>query len=112
MAGSYPIQLIQGDTFNFNFRLEVDGEPWNLTMYTAKMQVRQNSLSPNKLLDLSTGSGITLTSEGNVSVTAPSTVTNNIPVGRWMYDFELTSPDQTKTTILQDVFIVSPQVTQ
>lgn len=112
MAGNYPIQLVQGDTFNFNFRLEIDGEPWNLTSYTAKMQVRESTFATNKLLDLSTGSGITLTSTGHVSVTASSILTNNLPVGRWIYDFELTSPDNTKTTILQDAFIVAPQVTQ
>lgn len=112
MAGNYPIQLVQGDTFNFNFRLEIDGVPWDLTSYTAKMQVRESTFASNKLLDLSTGSGITLNSSGQVAVTAPSSTTNNLPVGRWIYDFELTSPDNTKTTILQDAFIVSAQVTQ
>lgn len=112
MAGNHVITLIQGDTFNFNFRLEIDDEPWNLTSYTAKMQVRESSFATNKLLDLSTTSGITLTSSGHVSCTASSTVTSSLPVGRWIYDFELTSPDNTKTTILQDSFIISPQVTQ
>lgn len=111
MAGNYPISLIQGDTFNFNFRLEIDNEPWDLTGYTAKLQVRQSTFSSNTLLSLSTTSGITLNNIGEVSCTASSTLTSALPTGRWIYDFELTSPDQTKTTILQDVFIVAPQVT-
>jgi len=112
MAGSYPISIIQGDTFNFNFRLENNDEPWDLTSYTAKLQVRKSTFDTNKLLDLSTGSGITLNNLGEVSCTASSTITSTIPTGRWLYDFELTSAGGQKTTILQDVFIVGPQVTQ
>ncbi len=112
MAGSYPISIVQGDTFNFNFRLEIDGVPWDLTSYTAKMQVRQSTFDTNKLLDLSTGSGITLNNLGEVSCTASAATTAAMPTGRWLYDFELTSASGQKTTILQDVFIVGPQVTQ
>lgn len=112
MAGSYPISLVQGDTFNFNFSVNIDDVPWDLSSYTAKLQVRQSTYDTNKLLDLSTSSGITLNNLGEVSCTASSTITSAMPVGRWIYDFELTATDGTKTTLLQDVFIVGPQVSQ
>lgn len=112
MAGSYPISIIQGDTFNLNFTIDIDGTPWDLSTYTAKLQVRQSTFSTDTLLNLSTDSGITLNNLGEVSCTASSTLTSAMPVGRWIYDFELTSGGGEKTTILQDVFVVGSQVSQ
>lgn len=111
MAGSHNIVVTKGDTFNFNFRVETDGVPWDLSTYTAKMQVRRSALDTNTLIDLSTGSGITMTSVGHVNATASSSIMSQLPAGRWYYDFEVTSSAGEKTTLIAGRFIVKAEVT-
>lgn len=111
MAGSHNIVVTKGDTFNFNFRVETDGVAWDLSTYTAKMQVRRSSTDTTKLLDLATGSGITMTSAGHVNVVASSATMSELPTGRWLYDFEVTSSGSEKTTLLAGRFIVKAEVT-
>lgn len=112
MAGSYNIVTVEGDTFIFNATIDTDGTPWDFTGYTAKMQVRESSVSNGTLLDLSTDNYITLSPLGNISITVPPSVTQNVRDGRWIYDLEVTSGGGQKTTLLQGSFIVSPQVTE
>lgn len=57
MAGRYNITAYQGSTFDFNFTAQVNGSPWNLTSYTARMQVRPTVEASTKFLDLTTQNG-------------------------------------------------------
>lgn len=111
MAGSYNIVTVEGDTWTFNATIDTDGVVWNFNGYTAKMQVRESDVSTTKLLDLSTSNYITLSSVGGISITVPSSVMSGVAAGRWVYDFEVTSPGGVRTTLLQGAFIISPQVT-
>jgi hypothetical protein len=112
MAGSYNIVAEQGATFRFNFRVETGGTPWNLTDYTARMQVRQSTASTNALLDLTTENGtIVIEPVGHVSITVAATPMANVPSGRWVYDLELVSSGGEVTRLLEGRFIVSPEVT-
>lgn len=112
MSGKYNIVAEQGATFNLNFTVQTDGVAWVLTGYTAAMQVRQSTSSATTLLNLSTGSGITLTSPGQVSITVPAATMSTLPAGRWVYDIEFTSPGNEVTRLLEGRFIVSAEVTQ
>jgi len=112
MAGSYNIVTVEGDTWVFNSVVDTDGFPWDFTGYTAKMQVRESTVSTGTLLNLSTSNYITLNSLGQISITVPSTVMANVKDGRFVYDLEVTSAGGVKTTLLQGSFIVSPQVTE
>jgi hypothetical protein len=109
MAGKYNIVAEQGATFNFNFRVETDGVPWDLSDYTFAMQVRRSTSSNTTLLNITSA---TMTSVGRVSATVPATTMDGVPAGRWVYDIELTSSGDEVTRILEGRFIVSPQVTQ
>lgn len=111
MAGSYNIVIEQGATWNFNFRVETDGVGWNLTDYTARMQVRESTASTTKLLDLPVDGTINLTSTGHVSINVSADTTADLPAGRWVYDFELESVGGEVTRLLEGRFIVSPEVT-
>jgi hypothetical protein len=112
MSGKYNIVAEQGATFNLDFTVQTDGTAWVLTGYTAAMQVRKSTSSAAALLNLSTGgSGITLTSPGQVSITVSASTMSNVPAGRWVYDIEFTSPSNEVTRLLEGRFIVTAEVT-
>lgn len=111
MAGSHNIVIEQGATWNFNFRVEIGGTPWNLSDYSARMQVRESTASTSKLLDLPVDGTITMNSSGQVSITVSADKTADLPAGRWVYDFELESAGGEVTRLLEGRFIVSPEVT-
>jgi hypothetical protein len=111
MSGKYNIVADQGATFNLNFTVKTDGVPWDLTGYSARMQVSKSTSSATNLLDLSTyGLDIELNNLGEVSITASAGAMAAIPAGRWVYNFELTSPDTVVTRLLEGRFIVSAEV--
>jgi hypothetical protein len=113
MAGIYNIVADQGSTFNFNFTIKIDDISWDLSDYSARMQVRADYNTTNKFLDLSTANGdITLNSLGQVSVTVSATKMAAIAAGRWVYDIEFVSAGGEVTRVLEGRFIVSAEVTQ
>ncbi len=109
MSGKHNIVAEQGATFNFNFRVETDGTPWNLSDYTFAMQVRRSTASSTTLLNVTSA---TMTNLGRVSVSVSATTMNTVSAGRWVYDIELTSSGGEVTRILEGRFIVTPQVTR
>jgi len=109
MSGKHNIVAEQGATFNFNFRVETDGTPWNLSDYTFAMQVRRSTASSTTLLNVTSA---TMTNLGRVSISVPATTMNTVSAGRWVYDIELTSSGGEVTRILEGRFIVTPQVTR
>ena len=112
-TGKYNIKARQGSTFNFNFTISTDGTVWNLTGYSAAMQVRSSASSSKKVLSFSSSSGITLGgSAGTVAVTAPAATMAAITANSYVYDFELTYPNGTVVALLEGKFIVSAEVTK
>jgi hypothetical protein len=110
MSGKYNIVAKQGATYNLNFTIETDGVPLNLTTYTFAMQVRRSTSSNSTLINLTSAA---MNSSGEVSVTIPADIMNNVPAGRWVYDIELTAGAGGEVTrILEGRFIVTAQVTR
>lgn len=113
MAGKYNITAEQGSTFTFNFTVKTNGTAWNLTSYTARMQVRPTIESTSTLLSLTTGSGITLGgAAGTVSITATAAQMADIQAGRHVYDVELVSAGGVVTRIIEGKFVVKAEVTR
>jgi hypothetical protein len=112
-TGKHNITANQGETFNFSFTISTDGTPWDLTGYTARMQVRTTVEATDKLLDLTTSSGITLGgSAGTVAITVSATGMAALISGRHVYDIEVVSGSGTVTRILEGKFIVKAEVTR
>lgn len=109
MAGTHPIVTKQGRTFKLSFNIATNGVPWNLTGYTASMQVKRSTSSTDVLLNI-TNDDVTMDSIGNVSVVVSSTRMNLVPSGRWIYDFKLNSGSE-DIDLLEGRFIVKPEVT-
>jgi hypothetical protein len=102
----YSITIPQGTDQTLPFTIA----GYNLTTYTAKLQARTHYGSPTPIITLTNGSGITL-GNGSFSWTFTNAQTNTFPLGKWVYDFEITSGGGQVTRLLQGSFTVTPQVT-
>jgi len=112
MAATYNISAYQGDTFTLQFTVDTDGTPWNLTGYTAAMQVKPFATSTTKILDLTSSSGITLGGvAGTVTVSVSAATMAAATAGRHVYDLKLTSGGGVTTTLLAGQFIILQEVT-
>lgn len=111
MAGSHALVRTKGDTFNLNFTVSIDSVAWNLTGYTAKFQIRTSANSSTTLLSLDSDNGISMNSNGEVSITA-SSEDMSFSTGRFVYDFELTSSGGVVETLLSGPFILENEVSQ
>ena len=112
-AATYNIVAEQGATFSLSLTVDTDGTPWDLTSYTAAMQVRPFLESTTKIFDLTNGNGITLGgSNGTVTVSISAQNMTSAPAGRHVYDLELTSPGNIVTKLLTGTFVIIPEVTR
>lgn len=112
MAGRLDLRCDQGATFSLQFVIKSNGSPVNLTLgYTARMKVKK-FLDTEEVLTLTTeNGGITLASNGTVTVTASATATDAITPGSYQYDFELVN-GATVDRYLQGKFDVVGSVTK
>lgn len=110
-TGRYNIIARQGKTFSFVFTIKTNGTGWNLSSYTARMQVRPSAVSSTKYLDLVSPTNITLTSGGQVTVSVNATTMAGIPFGTHVYDIELVSPSNIVYPVLEGKFAVRQEVT-
>ena len=112
-AGKYNIKVEQGATFILDFTIKTGSTPWNLTNYTARMQVRTSVNATTTLLSITNSDYITLGgSAGTVAISVPATVTDDLIAGRHVYDFELVSSGGQVWRVLEGKFTVSPEVTR
>lgn len=91
-AGRYDIEIEQGATWLRTITVEdPNGEPINLTGYSARMQVRIGYDATSAILTLtSPDGGISIDPlTGTLSLTASATQTAAMPAGIHVYDLEL-----------------------
>lgn len=114
-AASYDFEIEQGATLLKPIVWkDSTGAAFNLTGYTAKMQVRQSAASPDVLLEMSTtNSRITLTpGTGTITLVFSATLTSSITWTRGKYDLELTAPNGTVTRLIEGQISVSKEITR
>jgi len=111
-AGVYNIKADQGSTFSFTFTVKTNGVVWDLSSYSARMQVRASAQSTTKVLDLVSTTNISLTSLGVVTITVNATNMANVVSGNYVYDIEIESGSGIVTRLLQGKFVVTPEVTR
>jgi hypothetical protein len=111
--GKYNILCPQGATFAKQLTYRIDGDPVDLTGYTARMQVRENHASKNIVVDINTqNSGITLGGEeGTIDLFINDQDTELIFPKKYVYDLEIASSSEVYR-ILEGNFIVTPEVTR
>lgn len=115
-AGKYDLLIEQGATLQLNLVYkDANGDPIDITSYTARMQVRRDYNSPTPLLDLTTENGCIILggAAGTISIEASDDMTRAIPAKVGVYDVELIAPGNgVVTRIIQGAVTVSPEVTK
>ena len=126
LAGNYNITCQQGSTFTRTLEIEQPDlvadptgntfVPFDLSGYTARMQVRRTIDSSNFVLELTTSNGGLRINpvSGDVNkltIFAPANVTASVSTSG-VYDIELISAENTVSRILQGIFNLSPEVTR
>ena len=111
MTATYNLVCPQATTFTFQFKVETDGVPWDLTNYDATMTVRPfvNSTATTLLATTANGKIVLNTSTATATVTFSATETN-IYAESYVYDFVFNS-GSVITRLLEGKFIVTAGVT-
>ena len=110
---TYDLVMYQGASWDYQFTWKIDGVPVDLRSYTARMQVSLSYSSPDIVLSISTGSGITLGGIfGTISLAVNAASTSTIPTAIYVYDLELISAGGEVTRLIGGRFIVNPEVTK
>jgi hypothetical protein len=104
----------QGATFNKVLTYSIDGEPVNLTTYSARMQVREKYTSTNPEINISTiNGGIVLGgAAGTITINIVSSETRDLAAKDYVYDLELVSSSNIVIRLIEGKFIVTPEVTR
>jgi hypothetical protein len=89
------IDIVQGKTWTAKFRYLTksckgkSNVPVNLSGYGASMVIRECVNDSATLLTLTSGSGITLGSDGTIEITMTATQASNLTAGDNVYEIEL-----------------------
>ena len=105
----------QGATYKgFDFvYLQPDGNPFDLTGYSARMHFRAKHGDPDPpLYEALSGGDITLgTTGGEIVVVIPDTTTAAWTFKTAVYDLELVEPDNEVVRLIEGRITVTPEVT-
>lgn len=104
----YDFTVSRGGTFRAMLRFKQDGEPMDLTGYTAKSQVR---VCPDGGELVAEMSAIVDPEESVVTLTIADEVTAGIASGVYVWDMKMTDPDGITRYYLGGQFSVLPTVT-
>lgn len=108
MAQKVNIVIDQGTTFTSYFLINDDeGNPVDLSIYTARAQLRKHYTSSN-----STSFSITANSTGYVTMSLAANTTANLTAGRYVYDVELVDGSNVVSRVIEGMITISPEVTR
>lgn len=109
MAQVQNIYIDQGTTFSFTIAVSDQyGDVKDLTDYTAASQMRK-SFYTNTAIDFTADVSSPLDGEVTISLTAEET--SAIKAGRYVYDIEIASSEET-VRVLEGIVVVNPEVTK
>lgn len=108
MANKVNIVIDQGTTFNTTYIIHDNlDEPINFTSYSANSQMRKSYSSSNSF-----AFSVSMTSNGQVSLSMNAATTSNITAGRYVYDVEVEDASGVRSRIVEGIVTVTPQVTR
>jgi hypothetical protein len=109
-AGYQELFIEQGADFSTSITLDnADNEPFDLTDYQAKSQVKKSYYSSNAVAQFSITIGTP--ANGTISMALSSANTANIAAGRYVYDVVIKKNNQI-TRVLEGIVNIVPQVTK
>jgi hypothetical protein len=110
----YDISTEQGSTLSRVVTYtNAEGNPVNLTGYTARMQVRPRATSGLAYLSLTSPTGgLTLgASTGTITILVDGAITSEIPSGNYVYDLEVVNGEYVDK-VMGGNFFLSAEVTR
>lgn len=107
------LTIEQGATYDKSWTWKVGKPllPVDMTSYTGHMQIRPTIDSPTILLDLSTGAGLTLGSDGVVRIFIDAVTTAALSFTKAYYDLEVSSGGVVRR-LMQGTVTLAPNVTR
>jgi len=109
-AGYQELFLEQGTDFSTSITLDdVNGDPFNLTGFTAKSQMRKSYYSTNATAQFTIT--ISAPTTGVLNMSLPSANTANIAAGRYVYDVAIKDSTNNVSRVLEGIVNVLPRVT-
>jgi hypothetical protein len=113
-AGRYNIIADQGATFTRTvYWKDENGQPIDLTGYSARMQVRTQYTATTTTLNLVSPTSISLGGgSGSVIIVVSATTMAAVAAGDYVYDLEMVASNNIVTRLLQGTFKVTPEVTR
>jgi len=109
MAQVQNIYIDQGTTFSFAIEVSDQyGDAKDLSDYTAASQMRK-SFYTNTEIDFT--AAITSPLDGEVTISLTAEETSEIKAGRYVYDIEVVSDEET-IRVLEGIVVVNPEVTK
>ena len=115
LSGTYNITCDQGATFKRTITWTNQAKtPYNLTGYTARMQVRSTAASTEIILELTTANTRIVLggAAGTIELTVAANVTTALTPGLYVYDLELVSGGGEVTRLIEGNFNVKAEVTR
>lgn len=110
-AGYQELFVEQGSNYSTSITLDdSNGEPFDLTDYQSKCQMKKSYYSTNATAEFATT--ISSPAEGIITLTMNSNVSANIAAGRYVYDVIIKSSSNTVTRVLEGIVNIIPQVTK
>lgn len=108
LPANYDLVLYKGDYFAISVTLkDSEGSPLDLTGYTAKCSIR-SSLGASESFDAVC---LITALEGKIDIQLPSGVTSEIAAGSYVWDFQVTNPDNNNRTYFAGDVTVYGEVT-
>ena len=114
-AGEWDITIEKGSTFTLSLTWQdSNGDPIDITGYSARMQVRQSVSDDTALLDLTSGGGDIVLGDaaGTIIVTVSDTDTAALVARRGVYDLEMESSGGVVTRLLEGTVLITEEVTR
>ena len=103
----------QGSTFRRTITYKIDEIPVNLSGYEGRLQVRETHDSPEYIVNLTNGNGITMgASAGTIDILITDDVTAGFIIGDHVYDLEIESSGGITDRLIEGRFNVTPEVTR
>ena len=116
-AGKYDLYIEKGTSFERVLTLkESDNSIYDLTGFTAEMDVRETISSETTILSLTTeGSGAQISidsEEGTITITIDKAVLTAITQSEGVYDLEITDSEGLTTRLIEGKVFFSDEVTR
>jgi hypothetical protein len=113
-AGEHNITIEQGATFTLPISVTRNGNPWDLTDYTIRMQVRKKFTSTSTEVELTEANKRVVRGTGShqFTLTISATDTAKLTFDTCRYDLEIEDEDGIVTRLLEGLVYLNKEVTR